>query len=112
MPRDVLTATKLSSAGVAPPAEVDGDPVDNHQFQNSGKTFLVVRNNGASAHTVTLVTPGAIEGLALADRQISVPAGETRYIGPFSPGTYNNPNSSTVFLDADSADLKLSLLEL
>jgi hypothetical protein len=39
--------------------------------------FLEVDNASGSAVTVTLVTPGTTpEGLAIADREVSVPAGE------------------------------------
>lgn len=39
--------------------------------------FLEVANGAASAVTVTLATPGNVEGLAISDREVSVPAGET-----------------------------------
>lgn len=37
--------------------------------------LLLVKNGDASSHTVTLATPGTVNGLAIADRQIPVPAG-------------------------------------
>lgn len=36
---------------------------------------LVVQNGDASSHTVTLATPGTVDGLAIADRVVTVPAG-------------------------------------
>jgi len=38
--------------------------------------FLEVFNADDSAATVTLVTPGTVDGLAIADRPFTVPAGE------------------------------------
>lgn len=38
--------------------------------------FLEVNNGGGSSVTVTLVTPGTVEGLAVADRPVTIPAGE------------------------------------
>ncbi|MFI7125994.1 hypothetical protein ACIBQ1_09890 [Nonomuraea sp. NPDC050153] len=39
--------------------------------------FLEVLNSDASSKTVTLVTPGTtVEGLAISDRQVTIPAGE------------------------------------
>lgn len=35
--------------------------------------FLEVNNGGASPITVTLVTPGMVDGLAIADRAVTVP---------------------------------------
>lgn len=39
--------------------------------------FLEVANGSGSAVTVTLATPGTVEGLAIADRAVSIPASET-----------------------------------
>ncbi|MEV4287352.1 hypothetical protein AB0K40_17750 [Nonomuraea bangladeshensis] len=38
--------------------------------------FLEVNNGSVSAVTVTLATPGTVNGLAIADRAITIPAGE------------------------------------
>ncbi|MER7131256.1 hypothetical protein [Streptosporangium saharense] len=38
--------------------------------------FLEVNNGAGSSVTVTLATPGTVDGLAIADRAISIPAGE------------------------------------
>jgi len=38
--------------------------------------FLEVDNGSAAAVTVTLATPGTVEGLAIDDRAVSIPAGE------------------------------------
>lgn len=38
-------------------------------------TFLLVKNGDASSHTVTLATPQVVDGLALADRTVTVAAG-------------------------------------
>lgn len=52
--------------------------------------FIHVKNAGASPTTVTLVTPRSIEGVAISDPQITVPAGEDRFIGPLSRGLFGN----------------------
>ncbi|WP_031165954.1 hypothetical protein [Streptosporangium roseum] len=38
--------------------------------------FLEVFNSDASSKTVTIATPGTVDGLAIADRAITIPAGE------------------------------------
>jgi hypothetical protein len=38
--------------------------------------LLLVKNGDSSSHTVTLATPGTVNGLAIADRAIVVPAGD------------------------------------
>jgi hypothetical protein len=44
--------------------------------------FLHVKNGDASPHTVTVVTPGTVAGLAIADLTATIPASEERMIGP------------------------------
>ena len=38
--------------------------------------FLVVKNSDASSHTATVVTPGTVAGLGVADATLVVPAGK------------------------------------
>jgi len=38
--------------------------------------FLEVLNSDASSKTVTIATPGTVGGLAIADRAVTIPAGE------------------------------------
>lgn len=44
------------------------------------RRFLVVRNGDAAPHTVTVVTPGTVSGLAVADATVTVAAGKTSAI--------------------------------
>lgn len=53
-------------------------------------TVLHVKNGSAGSVTVTLVTPGTVDGLAIADREVAVPAGEDRFIALSK--TYRNPS--------------------
>lgn len=73
-----------SGAAISYSAVAASDTVDC----SNGRTFLHVKNGGGSPDTVTLVTPGTVSGLAIADRTISVPAGAERLIGPLDPGLY------------------------
>lgn len=112
MPRTDLPLTDLSRAGVAPGAEVNGDVTNNHEFSNNGRVFLLVRNSDASvARTVTIVTPGTVDGQAVADIAISVPATVSRYIGPFPEGIYNVAGG-VVQVNVDHANLRLTAYRL
>lgn len=81
---------------------------DGHGFTNSGRKKVIhVKNGGAGATVVTIPTPGTIDGLAIPDRTVSVPAGEDRFIGPFSE-LYENDDSGgdtgisdAVFINTD-----------
>lgn len=110
MPRVTVPVTNITRAGVAPAAEVNGDPANNHQVANDGRTFLVVRNsNGAStARTLTVIIQGAIDGFAPTPRTYSIPAAASRYIGPFDTVAYG----SLMQVNVDNAELKLSAYNL
>ncbi|WP_202237023.1 hypothetical protein [Actinacidiphila reveromycinica] len=62
--------------------------------------FLVVKNADASAHVVTLATPGTVDGdLAVADRSVSVAAGKTFFI-PLT-ATYRDPSTGRASITYD-----------
>jgi len=91
MARTSVVTQQITRAGLAPvltEPTVDGDVID------AGAVFLYVDNASAGAVTVTAVTPVTVDGLALADSPVSVPAGESRLIGPFPPRTFGQPAGS------------------
>lgn len=58
-------------------------------FANTGKEFVVIKNGSGSPITLTVATPGTVDGdLAIADRTATIGAGETRAVGPFPVSTY------------------------
>jgi|SRR5690349_991271 len=49
--------------------------------QTGAGVFLAVKNADASSHTVTLATPGTVDGdLTISDRTVTVAAGKTELI--------------------------------
>lgn len=56
---------------------------DGHSFKADPRCVLVVANASGGAVTVTVPTSDTVRGLAIEDRTVSVPASQTRYIGPF-----------------------------
>lgn len=55
-------------------------------------TLLHVKNAGGAASTVTIVTPGSVSGLAIADVSVSVPATTgDRMIGPLPAELFADP---------------------
>lgn len=84
----LLTTQQMTSAGAAitlASAAAGGDTAD----VSNGRTFLWCKNGGGSSITVTLTTPGTIDGdLAVADRAVTVANGAEKLIGPLSPVVY------------------------
>lgn len=109
MPRVVVPVTQTVRAGVKVADEVSGDAVNNHYYNNSGKTLLLARNsNGsATARTVTVVTSSTVDEQAVADRAIVIPAGETWVLGPYDVVNYG----AQVSVNVDNAELKLRAVE-
>lgn len=83
-----LTVQAISRAGLEPTLQAAASGGD--QFANTGREFVRIDNGGGSAVTVTVTTPQTVDGLAVADRTVSVPAGETRLVGPFPTANYND----------------------
>lgn len=82
MPRDTITVTEITQAGIAPPAQVTGVAANDLQFvaELEARMFMEVENVGAGSLDVTIETALTINGLALADQVVTVPAGAKRLV--------------------------------
>jgi hypothetical protein len=85
---------------------------DGAKFANDGRMFVDVVNGSASSINVTVQTPVTVDGLAVADLVVAVPAGESRKIGPFPPGYYNQTDGM-VYVDYSAVtDVTVALMRL
>lgn len=82
----------VNSTRVSPGVDLAGAAAagGGDTFVNTGVELVVFKNASVGSITVTIATPGTVDGLAIADRTIAVGAGETRLVGPFPPGIYND----------------------
>jgi len=87
----VLTVVEISRAGKAVTYPmVTPTATNGNKFLNDGKTFLRVKNGSGAPITVTIETPGTVDGQALADLVITVAATgdgtglDDQVIGPFT----------------------------
>ena len=101
MARGVLTVQEIARAGLTP-AYGAGDAVNGHEFLNDGKTFVHIKNGSASPITVTIPTPGKVDGLDVAERTVSVLATSEKLIGAFPTTTYNQ-SGNKVYIDLSDA---------
>jgi hypothetical protein len=102
MPRTAVVPQDISRAGLAPTSAAP-DVANGNQVVNDGSTFLYVKNTGGGACTISIKIPRTVDGVAVPDKTVVVPAttGE-RYIGPFGVGDYNQADGS-VYYDASTA---------
>jgi hypothetical protein len=94
MPRTILALQYPTSSGITP-AYSTPDTVNGNMFSNDGQTILHVKNASGGSINVTLTTPNAPDGNAVADKIVAVPAGAERMISNLSPAIYSQPGSST-----------------
>ena len=87
---DVTLAPTAAAPGGATSAPTAMDVLDNYICRNNGRVLLHFRK-GATAATITIVTPGTVNGLAIADQTIAVPANGNVWAGPFPPAVFNDP---------------------
>ena len=98
--RTVLTVQSVTRSGTVPTYGAV-DAVNGDEFTNDGRTFIHVKNGAGAPITVTISTPGTVDGLAVAERTVSVTNASEKMIGPFPPGTYNQATGE-VHLDYSS----------
>lgn len=86
-------AAGVSAAGAA------CDTANGNSFPAT--CYLLVRNTGVGARTVTLTTPADADGNVVADPTVAMASGAVKLIGPFKPAVYG----STVTATGDHAEL-------
>lgn len=84
----VIAAQTMVRAGLE--ATYSAAAAGGDTFLNYGNQFIHVKNGHSGDQTVTIETPGTVDGLAISNRSVVVTAGEERFIGPFPPAYYNN----------------------
>lgn len=89
------------------------DQANGNQFQNTGREILHVKNSNAATRTLTISTPGNVDGLAVADATFVIPANTgDKFIGPLPPAVYSQIDGN-VYLDWDaSAGVTIAVLRL
>ena len=105
-----LSIQEVVRAGLNPTlsaATAGGD-----EFANTGKEFIYINNGHTGAQTVTIVTQQTVDGQAVADRTVSVPAGEFRLIGPFPVATYNDSGNKTQLTYSGVTSLTIGICKL
>lgn len=67
---------------------------DTYYINNDGKVWLHFKKSGAGDCVVTIPTPVTVDGLAVTDRTVTIPAstGDVM-IGPFPREVYNQPGT-------------------
>ena len=105
-----LTAQSIVRTGLA--ASYASCDAGGDEFVNNQLEWIRVKNDDASAKTVTVVTQQTVDGLAIADQEIVVAAGTVVDIGPFSSGVYNDSGGKVQLTYSAVTSLSIALLKL
>ncbi|HUM37544.1 MAG TPA: hypothetical protein PLQ85_11795 [Anaerolineae bacterium] len=107
-----LTVNQITRDGVLY-AVVAATPTGD-QFPNDGRTLLAVYNgHGSASRTVSVNIQRDVDGQDPPDRTVTIGAGETRLIGPFPTGIYNDANGRVQLAYSDSAaDMYVGVFKL
>lgn len=87
MARVSLARQQLSDTGLL--AAYSPAAAEGHAVENNGKVILHVKNDSTADITVTIKSGYSVNGLKLADRIVTVPAGKSVFIGPLDTTIYN-----------------------
>ena len=116
MARVALTVDKATEGGTALTAEANGDATNGHYIANNdGKVYIIARNSGAGARTVTVKTPRQVGSLDVAENINSIAAGATEIMGPFPQQTYNQNTAGVedqLHIDVEHAEVKLRAIRV
>jgi len=107
-----LTAQTAAAAGVLL-TWTPGDGTNDVLFANTGHEVLLVKNSHASdAKTVTILTGGTVNGIAIADVAQSVAAAAIYAYGPLPKYIFDGAGTDTVTVDGPSTSLVFALLKV
>jgi hypothetical protein len=97
-----ISTIVLSRTGVqfpSTPADEDGD-----KFPNTGREFLVFKNDSAEEREVSLIIVQSVDGQTPEPRVVDLPLGETTIVGPFPTDDYNSPVDGLMAITYDDAE--------
>lgn len=99
----VVDAAEVGSGALAYVA-LGNDPNGRKLEPNDGTVGILAKNAGAGAQVVHIKASRTVHGLAVAERTVSLGAGEEKLIGPFAADIYNvdasdatNPNAVLIY---------------
>lgn len=97
MARTPITAQVATSAGLTPTFEAAN--TDGNSYVLRQGRVLRVKNASAAAITVTLPTPGTVDGLAIPERTVNVPATSGDVLIALGKGDAYRQSDGTVLVD-------------
>ena len=110
MARTAIVVTTPDRSGVTQPSTQASDFTNGMYIaNNTGRIILEVKNNNAGSQTIAIPfgPNGTVDGVAPADRTVTLAAGATKIIGPFPPSFYNQTDRSVYVNPSVNTDLAI-----
>lgn len=82
------------------------------EFANDGKTILWFKNSNASTRTLTLVTQATTDGLAVADRTITLLGTDDTQVADLDRQVYNDANGRVQMTYSTEVGLTVAVFKL
>ncbi|MCI0526831.1 MAG: hypothetical protein L0Y56_05165 [Nitrospira sp.] len=108
MARTALTVNSVPKAGVLEPTLTSQTATDGFSVVTGYGVFVRVKCTNAAGGTLTLVTPGTVDGLAVADRTVTFALNDIKYIAVNDPVLYG----ATLNLDTSVAEFTATAFTL
>jgi hypothetical protein len=114
IPLDVLNKANWAFTEIT---KTQADDTNDHDFDNSSpekQIFLIFNEHATNPITVTVLTTGTVQGLAIADPQQVVAAGEYYAAAPMSVQFNQSGDSNKVYIDLTGTitDIYVAVLQL
>jgi len=107
----ILTVQEIVRAGVIPTYNAAAGGGDS--FPNDSRILLHFKNTNAAARNVTVATQITVDGKAVADDVLNVPATTgDKMIGPFPSSLYNDVNGRVQLTYDATAGLTVAVMRL
>jgi hypothetical protein len=100
--------TQMGQTAVADPAGTTMDTTNGNTCTNSGATFFRFANQTASPVAAQVVTAVTVEGYAVADQTINIPASVAVWAGRFD---IKNFGARITLLSVAAANIKITAFE-
>jgi len=111
---DVRVAVeRVVASGLAAAYTGSLSTANTYMIRNNGRVIIHLKKSAAVDCVATITTPMTIDGLAVAERTVTVPATTgDRFIGPFLPSLYNDVAQDVRITFSDIDGLTIAVLEI
>jgi len=81
------------------------------EFVNDGKCLIVIDNGSGGSITLTVETQRTVDGEAVDDKDIVLPAGEQHLLGPWPKPIYNDVDEKVQLTYSAVTDLTVGIIQ-